>query len=519
MVNAIATLLFTQSYLPGALVLGKTLKQFGLPNDVKLVILLATSLTDYEMDQLKVKTDLIHSNSTHELSLLKRPELKPTFSKINLFKLTQFEKLLYLDADTLPLSNLSNLFQMTISPTQIVASPDSGWPDIFNSGLLNQYFQNENWIKLPFLYNVTPSGQYQYEPAYKYFQNDIKLLHFIGSSKPWSSGDRSDGEKWRWWRKFHEFYGNDADIQQVIHGIRPRYYIEPVPTAPIIEQHIEPIVEPEIEHVKSSLDQANEVLTNPQSFEVFETVQIDQHHWDPTREEPPVDGQPEAFNFPALDQYVNEWDKEQEHHDEPQHHEEPQQEHGEHQEHQEHYDEPLVYEPEEYFKPPPIFPWEFHQDSKPERSFSNNFDYSFDNPWQDLPILSKISTKTKQVQEFEKKTKIEQAKKRAESLAKEQEIEDVRRKAELQRLEQPLESITTIPQNAPAQDAIEQEIKDDQEFDTLTKDIQPIFTEPDFNTSQMASPGQNPRGLDEGDEPSDEGPDQGIDHHFEKDGE
>lgn len=54
MVNAIATLLFTQSYLPGALVLGKTLKQFGLPNDVKLVILLATSLTDYEMDQLKV---------------------------------------------------------------------------------------------------------------------------------------------------------------------------------------------------------------------------------------------------------------------------------------------------------------------------------------------------------------------------------------------------------------------------------------------------------------------------------
>lgn len=54
MVNAIATLLFTQSYLPGALVLGKTLKQFGLPNDVELVILLATSLTDYEMDQLKV---------------------------------------------------------------------------------------------------------------------------------------------------------------------------------------------------------------------------------------------------------------------------------------------------------------------------------------------------------------------------------------------------------------------------------------------------------------------------------
>lgn len=72
MVNAIATLLFTQSYLPGALVLGKTLKQFGLPNDVKLVILLATSLTDYEMDQLKVSiiqqtTDSTTNNSIERL--------------------------------------------------------------------------------------------------------------------------------------------------------------------------------------------------------------------------------------------------------------------------------------------------------------------------------------------------------------------------------------------------------------------------------------------------------------------
>lgn len=54
MVNAIATLLFSQDYLPGAMVLGKTLRQIGLPEDVKLVALLATSLTDFEFDQLNV---------------------------------------------------------------------------------------------------------------------------------------------------------------------------------------------------------------------------------------------------------------------------------------------------------------------------------------------------------------------------------------------------------------------------------------------------------------------------------
>lgn len=57
MVNAIVTLLFTSTYLPGALVLGKSLRQLGIPSDTKLVVLLAGSLTEFELDQLSVSTE------------------------------------------------------------------------------------------------------------------------------------------------------------------------------------------------------------------------------------------------------------------------------------------------------------------------------------------------------------------------------------------------------------------------------------------------------------------------------
>lgn len=52
--KAIATLLFTSSYLPGALVLGKTLRQQGVPSDVELVVLVGCALSYFEQELLEV---------------------------------------------------------------------------------------------------------------------------------------------------------------------------------------------------------------------------------------------------------------------------------------------------------------------------------------------------------------------------------------------------------------------------------------------------------------------------------
>lgn len=54
MARAFATLLFSASYLPGALVLGKALKELGLPSNTEIVVLLATALTPYELALLEV---------------------------------------------------------------------------------------------------------------------------------------------------------------------------------------------------------------------------------------------------------------------------------------------------------------------------------------------------------------------------------------------------------------------------------------------------------------------------------
>lgn len=125
--------------------------------------------------------------------------------------------------------------------TKFAAAPDVGWPDCFNSGLmvlnpnlsdyysllalahrgisfdgadqglLNMHFTE--WERLSFTYNCTPNANYQYVPAYKYFQNSIKILHFIGAEKPWRQGRyyKSNSAVYnellgRWWAVYDAHY-------------------------------------------------------------------------------------------------------------------------------------------------------------------------------------------------------------------------------------------------------------------------------------------------------------------------
>lgn len=103
-----------------------------------------------------------------------------------MFRLTQYSKIIFLDADVLPIRPLSHLFAL---PHEFSAVPDVGWPDIFNSGVLvlspgedkftdlkhllkskgswdggDQGILNEwrggDWNRLSFTYNTTPTAAY-----------------------------------------------------------------------------------------------------------------------------------------------------------------------------------------------------------------------------------------------------------------------------------------------------------------------------------------------------------------------
>jgi len=109
-------------------------------------------------------------------------------TKLHAFRLTQFTKVIYLDSDVLPIRPISHLFSLE---HEFSAVPDVGWPDIFNSGvmvfspgedkfkeitdllkekgswdgadqgLLNEW-RGDNWNRLSFTYNTTPTAAYTY---------------------------------------------------------------------------------------------------------------------------------------------------------------------------------------------------------------------------------------------------------------------------------------------------------------------------------------------------------------------
>jgi glycogenin glucosyltransferase len=175
-----------------------------------------------------------------------RADLQSTFTKIQLWKQTQFRRIVYVDSDVVALRAPDELFDL---PHPFSAAPDIGWPDIFNTGLmvltpnlsdyyalhamaergisfdgadqglLNMHFKN-NFNRLSFSYNVTPSAHYQYLPAYRHFRSNISMAHFIGQSKPWHEGRAAsqgstpyDDMVKRWWEVYDRHYTESVSNQ------------------------------------------------------------------------------------------------------------------------------------------------------------------------------------------------------------------------------------------------------------------------------------------------------------------
>lgn len=83
-----------------------------------------------QWDEL-VNIEEMNSGDWEHLQLLNRPELGVTFTKLHAWRLVRFHKCVFLDADTLVLCNVDELFERE----EFSAAPDVGWPDCFNSGV------------------------------------------------------------------------------------------------------------------------------------------------------------------------------------------------------------------------------------------------------------------------------------------------------------------------------------------------------------------------------------------------
>lgn len=236
------TLLTSDSYVPGAIVLGNSLKAYGVTHPL-VAFVTNDNVSENSVNHLRtvyndiVYVDTIYSkgaNDKKNLDLLGRAELDITYTKIHVWNpdLMKYSRFVYFDSDALVTRNVDELFSYVDGDVDFAAAPDCGWPDIFNSGvfvskpnsdiynglhnmalsegsfdgadqgLLNQFFSN--WSnsssgpfktnRLPFIYNVTPSSVYSYLPAFQQFQDTIAVIHFIGEMKPWKWDRFSDGK-------------------------------------------------------------------------------------------------------------------------------------------------------------------------------------------------------------------------------------------------------------------------------------------------------------------------------------
>jgi glycogenin glucosyltransferase len=84
-----------------------------------------------EVFHVTVPVDPLTSLSQQNLELLGRPDLAATFTKFHAWTLTQYTKIVFMDADVLPLVNVDDLFSFP----DFAACADIGWPDCFNSGV------------------------------------------------------------------------------------------------------------------------------------------------------------------------------------------------------------------------------------------------------------------------------------------------------------------------------------------------------------------------------------------------
>jgi len=231
--EAYVTLATSDAYATGALVLAHSIRSHGTSR--KLVIMVTPGVSQAVIDSLKSVFDHVEmvnamdSNDSVKLALLKRPELGVTFTKLHCWRLSQYSKCVFLDADTLAMQSLDDLF----SHPELTACCDIGWPDCFNSGmfvfvpsqstfdslvkmadaegsfdggdqgLLNNFFPN--WNRVSFSYNMVASATYTYLPAFIRHAKDVKLVHFLGATKPWhgetvtSANSTYDSYVRAWW--------------------------------------------------------------------------------------------------------------------------------------------------------------------------------------------------------------------------------------------------------------------------------------------------------------------------------
>ncbi|XP_010922963.1 inositol phosphorylceramide glucuronosyltransferase 1 [Elaeis guineensis] len=227
--GAYVTLLYGDEFLLGVRVLGKSIRDTGSTKD--MVVLVSDGVSDHAKKLLRADGWIVEP-----ISLLANPnQVRPkrfwgVYTKLKIFNLTSYRKVVYLDADTIVLKNIDDLFNcgrfcanlkhserlnsgvMVVEPSETVfkdmmskvnslpsyTGGDQGflnsyYADFANAHLFEPYLSSDvinsrhvpEMERLSTLYNADV-GLYMLANKWMVDEKDLRVIHYtLGPLKPW----------------------------------------------------------------------------------------------------------------------------------------------------------------------------------------------------------------------------------------------------------------------------------------------------------------------------------------------
>lgn len=227
--EAYVTLLYGDEFVLGVRVLGKSIRDTGSKKD--MVVLVSDGVSDYAKDLLEADGWIVE-----KISLLENPnKIRPTrfwgvYTKLKIFNMTNYRKVVYLDADTIVIKSIDDLFKcgkfcanlkhserlnsgvLVIEPSealfkdmmrQISTLPsytggDQGFLNSYYVGFANAHIFEPNLSpeemksrpvpemqRLSTLYNADV-GLYMLANKWMVDEKELRVIHYtLGPLKPW----------------------------------------------------------------------------------------------------------------------------------------------------------------------------------------------------------------------------------------------------------------------------------------------------------------------------------------------
>ena len=250
----VTTLCNGDAYVPGVEALGGSLDRAGAKHPKLLVV--TPDVPEHARKLLADKgwtlrdCEPIANPRTDQDMFFSR--FRNTFSKLNAWSLTELDKIVLLDADTIVLQNIDELFERP----SLAAAPDFLLPDRFNSGVMvvdpsrdvfermldalftsgsydggDQGFLNTfypDWYtgpaghRLPAGYNLH-QFIYQFLRAHPFLlrqvEHEAKIVHYT-VQKPWLASPTLAGGSEAWWDAYFEAHPEEgADWKRRMHAM------------------------------------------------------------------------------------------------------------------------------------------------------------------------------------------------------------------------------------------------------------------------------------------------------------